>query len=526
MVQTREQKVRLRYRKDLADGKTPDVRTEANMIILDEVRKEIEQEAAKGKKSIQSAASAGTARVKRAADAGAKLVEDVVKEGERRLKRTARECNRQLKRLRASSGAEEALPTAEQQGCGQRAPPVEPQPAGLTPERPAGQEADLPTASQPASLADPASGAPSDPSPETPETGVAPTAEDSGSCAADEAEEEGEMDDQEPDEEARARAEEEKREQALRERARKEEQKEQQARRAAQCLAVLKNLPAPIDKMPPWFIQNVQRYYGFDTEFRQALREKTQEALQAVEDQLSPGRAACRECRKMRRQWGYRHCEHHVARLDPAVEARINDELRERPPKQLSATRRTPRRERAPSARLGTTSRRPPGAGPRPGRTPSGMRVCCSRPAARLATTALKPTSRWGASARGTRWNWKLSPRASRQAPRPCRPRRELASWRRRASAASEAVAWVAPESVRRLTVKEAARLQTFPRDYDFQDADRERRAAHFCVCAGPGRRQQYATGLRARLARGAEVRGGRRCQPAVARERARCRYA
>ena len=49
MVQTREQKVRLRYRKDLADGKTPDVRAEANMILLDEVRKEIEQEAAKGK---------------------------------------------------------------------------------------------------------------------------------------------------------------------------------------------------------------------------------------------------------------------------------------------------------------------------------------------------------------------------------------------------------------------------------------------------------------------------------------------
>ena len=37
------------------------------------------------------------------------------------------------------------------------------------------------------------------------------------------------------------------------------------------------------------------------------------------------------------------------------------------------------------------------------------------------------------------------------------------------ASAASEAVAWVAPESVRRLTVKEAARLQTFPHDYDFR---------------------------------------------------------
>ena len=37
------------------------------------------------------------------------------------------------------------------------------------------------------------------------------------------------------------------------------------------------------------------------------------------------------------------------------------------------------------------------------------------------------------------------------------------------ASAASEAVAWVAPESVRRLTVKEAARLQTFPHHYACQ---------------------------------------------------------
>ena len=334
MVQTREQKVRLRYRKDLADGKTPDVRTEANMIILDEVRKEIEQEAAKGKKSIQSAASAGTARVKRAADAGAKLVEDVVKEGERRLKRTARECNRQLKRLRTSIEAEEALPTADQE-----APPVEAQPAGTTPEHPAGQ--DLPTASQPASLPDRASGAPSDTSPEKPEapadeTGVAPTAEASGSCAADEdeegaveeAEEDEEMDAQEPDEEARARDEEEKREQALREQARREEQKEQQARRAAQRIAVLKNLPAPIDKMPPWFIQNVQRYYDFDFKFYEALRKKKQEALQAVQDQMAPGRAAGRECRRTRRQWEYRYCEEHVARLDPAVEARINDELR------------------------------------------------------------------------------------------------------------------------------------------------------------------------------------------------------
>ena len=37
------------------------------------------------------------------------------------------------------------------------------------------------------------------------------------------------------------------------------------------------------------------------------------------------------------------------------------------------------------------------------------------------------------------------------------------------ASAASGAVAWVVPESVRRLTVKEAVRLQTFPHDYVFK---------------------------------------------------------
>eukprot|EP00959_Pyramimonas_sp_CCMP1952_P262815 5495634-Pyramimonas_sp.AAC.1 len=37
------------------------------------------------------------------------------------------------------------------------------------------------------------------------------------------------------------------------------------------------------------------------------------------------------------------------------------------------------------------------------------------------------------------------------------------------ASAASGAVAWVVPESVRRLTVKEAARLQTFPHDCVFK---------------------------------------------------------
>ena len=335
MVQkSAEEKVRARARKAFEEGKDFKARGDANRTIVEEVRKQIQEEAAKGKKSIQSAASAGTARVKRAVDAGTKLVEEAVKEGERRLKRTARECNRQLKRLRTSIEAEEALPTADQE-----APPVEAQPAGTTPEHPAGQ--DLPTASQPASLPDRASGAPSDTSPEKPEapadeTGVAPTAEASGSCAADEdeegaveeAEEDEEMDDQEPDEEARARDEEEKREQALREQARKEEQKEQQARRAAQRMAVLKNLPAPIDKMPPWFIQNVQRYYDFDIEFCEALRKKKQEALQAVRDHMAPGRAACRECRRRRREWEYRYCEEHVARLDPAVEARINDELR------------------------------------------------------------------------------------------------------------------------------------------------------------------------------------------------------
>ena len=345
MVQkSAEEKVRARARKAFEEGKDFKARGDANRTIVEEVRKQIQKETAKGKKSIQSAASAGTARVKRAADAGTKLVEDAVKEGEKRLKRTARECDRQLKRLRASPGAEEALPTAEQEGGGQHAPPVEPQPAGTTP----GHTADLPTASQQASPPDPVSGAPSDASPgqsEAPadDTGVAPTAEASGSSAAHDAEEEaeeeaeepeeeaeesededGEMDDEEPDEEERARAEEQKREQALREQARKEEQKEQQARRAAERLAVLENLPAPMDEMPPWFIQNVQRYYGFDRQFCKALHDKTQEALQAVENQLAPGRAACRECRK----WWNGSCEQHVARLDTALKARINAELR------------------------------------------------------------------------------------------------------------------------------------------------------------------------------------------------------
>ena len=338
MPLTAAEKTKKRAQKALAEGKEFAARGDANRAIVAEVRKELKKETAKGKKSIQSAANAGTARVKRAADAGTKLVEDAVKEGEKRLKRTARECDRQLKRLRASPGAEEALPTAEQEGGGQHAPPVEPQPAGTTPGHTAGQ----------ASPPDPVSGAPSDASPgqsEAPadDTGVAPTAEASGSSAAHDAEEEaeeeaeepeeeaeeseeedGEMDDEEPDEEERARAEEQKREQALREQARKEEQKEQQARRAAERLAVLENLPAPMDEMPPWFIQNVQRYYGFDRQFCKALHDKTQEALQAVENQLAPGRAACRECRK----WWNGYCEQHVARLDPAVKARINAELR------------------------------------------------------------------------------------------------------------------------------------------------------------------------------------------------------
>ena len=344
MPLTAAEKTKKRAQKALAEGKEFAARGDANRAIVAEVRKELKKETAKGKKSIQSAANAGTARVKRAADAGTKLVEDAVKEGEKRLKRTARECDRQLKRLRASPGAEEALPTAEQEGGGQHAPPVEPQPAGTTP----GRTADLPTASQQASPPDPVSGAPSDASPgqsEAPadETGVAPTAEASGSSAAHDAEEEaeeeaeepeeeaeeseeedGEMDDEEPDEEERARAEEQKREQALREQARKEEQKEQQARRAAERLAVLENLPAPMDEMPPWFIQNVQRYYGFDRQFCKALHDKTQEAQKAVEDQLAPERAACRECRK----WWNGYCEQHVARLDTAVKARINAELR------------------------------------------------------------------------------------------------------------------------------------------------------------------------------------------------------
>ena len=106
MVQkSAEEKVRARARKAFEEGKDFKARGDANRTIVEEVRKQIQKETAKGKKSIQSAASAGTARVKRAADAGTKLVEDAVKEGEKRLKRAARECDRQLKRLRASPGA-------------------------------------------------------------------------------------------------------------------------------------------------------------------------------------------------------------------------------------------------------------------------------------------------------------------------------------------------------------------------------------------------------------------------------------
>ena len=57
MVQTAEQKKRLRYKEDLLNNREPPTRTETNRRLLEEVRTEVAKEVAEGKKQIRAEAA-------------------------------------------------------------------------------------------------------------------------------------------------------------------------------------------------------------------------------------------------------------------------------------------------------------------------------------------------------------------------------------------------------------------------------------------------------------------------------------
>ena len=81
MVQTAEQKLRLRYKKDLESGAEPVARTSANMAILEQVRVEIQQEVAAGKKRLRDTTDKGVKRIKTASRDGLQEISDALQQG-------------------------------------------------------------------------------------------------------------------------------------------------------------------------------------------------------------------------------------------------------------------------------------------------------------------------------------------------------------------------------------------------------------------------------------------------------------
>eukprot|EP00973_Karenia_brevis_P066102 9190218-Karenia_brevis.AAC.1 len=76
MVQTAEQKKRLRYKQDLLNNREPPTRTETNRRLLEEVRTEVAKEVAEGNKQIRAEAARARKSVQQAGSVAVQHIKD------------------------------------------------------------------------------------------------------------------------------------------------------------------------------------------------------------------------------------------------------------------------------------------------------------------------------------------------------------------------------------------------------------------------------------------------------------------
>ena len=104
MVQTAEQKNRIRYKSDLQKGKEPPTRKEANRKILEEVRAELAKDVIKGKEEISAEAVQGRKNIQDAEGEAVQQIKDVADAEREKIKA----CAEAAAAMRAASRARRA----------------------------------------------------------------------------------------------------------------------------------------------------------------------------------------------------------------------------------------------------------------------------------------------------------------------------------------------------------------------------------------------------------------------------------
>jgi hypothetical protein len=89
MVQTPEQKKRLRYREALLKNQEPPTRTEVSRALLEEVRAELQQEVAAGRAAVKTEARAGKKRLRAVEQAACQSIRDAAEHEIKRVKEAA-----------------------------------------------------------------------------------------------------------------------------------------------------------------------------------------------------------------------------------------------------------------------------------------------------------------------------------------------------------------------------------------------------------------------------------------------------
>ena len=111
MVQTAEQKKRLRYKEDLFNNREPPTRTETNRRLLEEVRTEVAKEVAEGKKQIRAEAARDRRSVQQAGSVAVQHIKDVAESERQKIIDHAKTAAQEA--LKKASESPPALSAAE-----------------------------------------------------------------------------------------------------------------------------------------------------------------------------------------------------------------------------------------------------------------------------------------------------------------------------------------------------------------------------------------------------------------------------